>query len=454
MDQDPLLGRQRDRATRPEHDPTKPVQEKDNTIYLPEQMYTQWPKILEQSRLEINALMGQPEYSREKLENPHTFHSVAAKLIERYMREWEIRREQVNDLIGHLYSEFFGYGSLGQYLRDTTVEDILLNNYTWMDVVRNGIKTAVQPTPFHSDAEVRAWLQTIVFNPVGKEFNRSNPSENAILKDGSRVFAFTQPISPFTGFAIRRHRKEVFQTVEDYQATGIAPKIFFDSLQEWVHGARNMVIAGSTGSGKTTMINVAASLVPHEERLVTLEDTAELQIRHPRVLPLIVYEHGARAAEAGEKDIPMRDLLRYSLRLKPDRIIVGETRDQEAFDMLDALNTGHAGSFTSLHSNSTIDAITRLQTMAIRASVDYPLSALQDLIASVIDLVVHIKSFEGQRRIVAVDQVLYRHHYIEFESLDHVRHMYDNLGMRSLWAWNKEAREIRKINDFLPPDHE
>lgn len=444
----------RQRSAGQRHDPTNPVNQ-TNRIYLPSQKFENWDVIKETARAEINDYMESKETSREVLKaNKEAFAQIAEQIIQKNHKEWGVRTDQFALLTDYLYNELFSYGSLGYYLADPEIEDILLNNYQWMDIVKNGKKIPVKPTPFKSDQEVKQWLQTIVFNPLGKEFTKANPSENAILEDGSRLFAFSDPISKYTGFAIRRHRTEVFQTPADYINTGVANRDFFLELKQWVEQGRNMVIAGATGSGKTTMINFAASLIPSNERIITLEDTPELQIVHPRVLPLTTYEKGARAGQKDEKDIPMRDLLRYSLRLRPDRIIVGETRDAEAFDMLDVLNTGHAGSFTSLHSNSAADAILRLQSMAIRSSVDYPISALQDLIATVIDIVVHLKNFNGTRRVVSAEQVLYRHHYMDFDSIDDLRLVHPNLGMRRLWSLNKQTMQIEKIHDYLRPDHE
>lgn len=421
---------------------------------LPSDRYPRWAHILQVTRDQFSALLEKPEWDRAKLSDPQTFFDFSAKLLRARSQEFAIREDQFKDIVKHLYNELFAYGALGLYLEDPEVEDILLNNYKWMDVVRRGVKYPIIPSPFQSEEEVKQFLQTVIFSPINKEFNRSNPSENAIMGDGSRLFAFTQPISDFTGFAVRKHKKEIFADPQDYMNTEIAPREFFSDLNEWVHGERNLIVSGATGSGKTTFINYAAALIPQDQRIITLEDTPELQIQHPRVLSLHTYEKGARAGSADEKDIPMRDLLRHSLRLKPDRIIVGEVRDAETFDMLDVLNTGHAGSFTTLHSNSPTDALTRLQTMAIRAAVDFPLDALQDLIASVIDIVIQIKNLDGDRRVIAVEQVLYRHHYTDIEQLPGVRKIYNNVFMNTLWAATPgDKNSLHQVNAFLPPNH-
>lgn len=364
-----------------------------------------------------------------------------------------VRQDQFTELARLLHNQVFGYGEIGLLLADPEIEDILLDRYDRLDIRKHGQLQRVQ-SPFRDDRQVLDFLQTYIFSPANKEFTTANPAENAVLSDGSRIFAFQPPYSPHVGFAIRRHRTEVYKTIEVYQATGIAPTEFFSDLDAWVKGKRNIIFSGATGAGKTSAVNVAASLVPHEERIITMEDTPELQIQHPRVLSFTTYEKGARAGSQGTGDVPMRDLLRGALRAAPHRIIVGEVRDQETFEMLDTLNTGHAGSFTTLHSNSPVDAILRLQSMASRhpARANMTADDMRDLIASVIDIVIQVENLGGARRITSAEQVIYPPHFRGREGeLQGCDSLYDRLLLRKLWSWDEQSQQLVRVADLAVP---
>lgn len=423
---------------------------------MPWRKYAKWDDLVRLMRTELTSAQEQTRRDRDDFKDPGVFSGVIEARIRPQLVHLDIPDTLVNEVKRDLYYELMGYGALQLYMESEGVEDILLDRWDTLDIIQRGQKFRVKDTPFRSESEVFQWLQTAVFSPLNKDFNRSNPLENAVLNDGSRMFAFTDPVSPFTGFALRKHRAEVFANREDYERSGVATAELFAELDGWVKSRYNMVFAGSTGSGKTTLTNYAAALVPYEQRMLTLEDTPELQIHHPRVKPFYTYESGARAGQEKQSDISMRSLLKAALRMKPDRIIIGECRDAETFDMLDTLNTGHAGSFTTLHSNSPVDAITRLQTMAIRASVDFPIDSLRDLIAAVIDIVVQIKYFEEthERKIYAVEQVMYRPHYHEQQEIFEAgRPLYPNLSMRPLYRYSHEHGRLMRVADFAPPDH-
>jgi len=422
----------------------------------PEQTFPNWQELLAVYRADLSRLL-ESGVTRQQAEEQQYFYDWVSGM-QNQNPKLRVIDSQLPELHQFLRNELLGLGILELYLADKQIEDIFIDRFDTMDVVREGERIRVTPAPFASELELFTWLQAKVFSPINKEFNRSNPAENAILPDGSRLIALTAPISPATSVAIRRHKKEVFATVGAYMATGVAPQEFFSDLENWIKSKRNMVMSGATGSGKTTMVNVAGSLVAYGERIITLEDTPELQILHPRVKPLYTYEKGARAGSEGEADIPMSDLLRYSLRMSPDRIIVGEVRDRETYDMLDILNTGHNGSFTTLHANSPVDALTRLQMMSSRHQARGNLGGdlLQDLIASVIDIIVQIKNFSGQRRVISVEQVLYTQHYgaqpkVLLES--GVRQIYSNLYLRPLWQWDHQKGILVRTAQFAVPDH-
>ena len=422
----------------------------------PQRVFPNWNAILVQAREDFSALLESGVELSIASEAQYFYDWVLG--LQNLHPALRVPEHQVAQLQAFLRSDLIGLGVIDLYLADKQIEDIFIDRFDTMDVIKEGQKIRVNPAPFASEEDMYTWLQARVFAPINKEFNRSNPAENAILPDGSRLIALTEPISPNTSIAVRRHKKEVFSTVEAYMQTGIAPLSFFADMDQWVKQRRNMIMSGATGSGKTTMVNVAGSMVPYDERVITLEDTPELQIQHPRVKPLYTYEKGARAGSEVSSDIPMSDLLRYSLRMKPDRIVVGEVRDRETFDMLDILNTGHAGSFTTLHANSPVDALTRLQMMSSRhpARGNLDQSTLQDLIASVIDILVQIRNLGGERRVIAVEQVMYLQHYADSPQLLQeagVRQIYPSLFLRPLWRWDLQQGVLVRVADFVAPDH-
>lgn len=450
---DPALGRVRVGPRKPKED----VVPTDRSVQLPSERWEKWQEMVDFARQAFTELLSRDEehnYSKQAMESPQRFFEFVSKVFSPHLKRFGITQGEMQDLARHLHSELHGYGAMELYLKDPSVEDILVDSHDRMDIRKGGQMVRIEPTPFKSDHDVLSWLQTVVFNPLGKEFTRANPAENAVLNDGTRVFAFRDPIAEHVGFTLRKHKKEVFGTLEDYLGTGIAPLEFFHELDRWVCERRNIVISGATSAGKTTFLNFAAARVPHDQRILVLEDTPELQIQHPRVLPLQTYQKGARAA-AEERDIPMYELLRHALRLAPDRIVIGECRGPETFVMLDALNTGHAGSFTTLHSNSPVDAITRLASMAKRNEANFPLEELWNLIAATIDLVVQIKFLEetGQRRVIGVAQVLYRYHYRDLEEVPDAVQVKENLFIRHLWAYDYQEQKLRKLAEFIPPDH-
>lgn len=426
-------------------------------VQMPDRVFENWHELLPAAR----ALMShklQGGMTREEFANGAVFMEFVHELT-RGNHVLAVPDHLHRALGSYLYNDLLGLGTVGLFLQIPDVEDIFLDRWDTLDVVKSGVKYRVSETGFVSDEDVKNWLDSRVFAPINAKFNRSNPSENAILSDGSRLIAFQDPISPYTSFAIRKHKHEIFRTVADYYSTRVAPEGFFQDLNVWVKTGRNLVLSGATGSGKTTAINVAIGLIPDYERILTLEDTPELQSGHFRVKQLYTYEEGARAGSSDdEKSIPMSDLLRYALRAKPDRIVIGEVRGREALDMLDALNTGHAGSMTSLHANSPIDAITRLLMMCSRhpARANISDNVLISLIASVVDVVVQMKQVPGVgRRVTAAYQVLYEQHYFhrpEVLKEEGVLESQPGLFLRPLWVWQDGG--LQRVNDFIHPDHD
>lgn len=443
---------------------------------LPQHRFSNWPQIRKLIRGEFSSREAEEIARREaaglrgsgwrdEMEDQSKFHNFVAQIFVDNP-QLSIHKQDYVDIINHLYNEFYWYGALTSFLRDPQVEDIILDNYHWMDVVRGGRRQVVSPTPFSSDDEVFEWLQVVIFEPRGKHFSRSQPLQSAILRDGSRLYAFTDPVSPFTGFALRRHKRS-FQGAEGVRRyrdeSKVAPREFFDQVVEWVQQGRNIVISGATGSGKTTLLNWAASQIPAHERIITLEDTPELSIEHRRVKQMWTSSVEARAVHTGEADgIDMSALLRACLRLAPKRIVVGEVRGKEALDMLEAMNTGHNGSFTTLHANSPGDAVVRLETMAMKGEHQLPLSFIQLMIASAVDVIVQIVNLPAVgRRVVGIEQVLARHHYnaLKYASAEDLQRagiyqMTDQLFLRQLWRYESSTDRLLKVAEFWNPDYE
>jgi pilus assembly protein CpaF len=254
---------------------------------------------------------------------------------------------------------------------------------------------------FQNDEHVMKIIQRIIA-PIGRRVDESSPMVDARLADGSRVNAIIPPLS-LVGpvITIRKFSATPF-TVEDLVRFGTATPEMFEFLEACVKARLNIFVAGGTGSGKTTMLNILSSFIPDDERIVTIEDAAELQLRQEHVITL-----EARPANIeGKGAIPIRELVRNALRMRPDRIVVGECRSGEALDMLQAMNTGHDGSMSTGHANTPRDMLSRLETMVLMAGMDLPLRAIREQIASAVDLIVHQNRLkDGSRKIVNITEV-------------------------------------------------
>jgi pilus assembly protein CpaF len=254
---------------------------------------------------------------------------------------------------------------------------------------------------FQNDEHVMKIIQRIIA-PIGRRIDESSPMVDARLADGSRVNAIIPPLS-LVGpvLTIRKFAATPF-TVEDLIRFGTATPDMFEFLEACVKARLNIFVSGGTGSGKTTMLNILSSFIPDDERIVTIEDAAELQLRQEHVVTL-----EARPSNIeGKGAIPIRELVRNALRMRPDRIVVGECRSAEALDMLQAMNTGHDGSMSTGHANTPRDMLSRLETMVLMAGMDLPLKAIREQIASAVDLIVHQNRLkDGTRKIVNITEV-------------------------------------------------
>jgi pilus assembly protein CpaF len=297
-------------------------------------------------------------------------------------------------------ADLLGYGPLEPLLHDPDVTEIMCNGIDEIYVERYG-KIVRTDASFIDESQFRQVIEKIVAR-VGRRIDESSPMVDARLPDGSRVNAVIPPVSVHGPvLTIRRFPEKAFE-VKDLIAFGSLTVDTAVFLEACVRAKLNILVTGGTGTGKTTILNVISSFIPRDDRIITIEDAAELRLNQPHVVTL--ESRPPNVEGAGE--IKIRDLLRNALRMRPDRIIVGEVRGPEALDMLQAMNTGHEGSLTTLHCNSPRDALSRLETLVLMAGYDLPVRAIRTQIASAIDLIVHLDRFgDGSRRTTAITEI-------------------------------------------------
>ena len=309
------------------------------------------------------------------------------------------RAERVR-MLEQITDEIIGLGPLEPLLRDESITEIMVNGPRQVYIERSG-KLELTNVVFQNDDHVMRIIDRIIA-PIGRRVDESSPMVDARLTDGSRVNAIIPPLS-LVGpvVTIRKFSASPF-TVDDLIRFGTATADMFDFLRACVEARLNIFVSGGTGSGKTTTLNVLSSFIPNDERIVTIEDAAELQLRQEHVVTL---ESRPPNIE-GKGAIPIRELVRNALRMRPDRIIVGECRSGEALDMLQAMNTGHDGSMSTGHANSPRDMLSRLETMVLMSGVDLPLRAIREQVASAVDLIVQQSRLkDGTRKIVNITEV-------------------------------------------------
>ena len=309
------------------------------------------------------------------------------------------RAERVR-MLEQITDEIIGLGPLEPLLRDESITEVMVNGPRQVYIERSG-KLELTNVVFQNDDHVMRIIDRIIA-PIGRRVDESSPMVDARLTDGSRVNAIIPPLS-LVGpvITIRKFSASPF-TVDDLIRFGTATADMFDFLKACVEARLNIFVSGGTGSGKTTTLTVLSSFMPNDERIITIEDAAELQLRQEHVVTL---ESRPPNIE-GKGQVAIRDLVRNSLRMRPDRIIVGECRSGEALDMLQAMNTGHDGSMSTGHANSPRDMLSRLETMVLMAGVDLPLRAIREQVASAVDLIVQQSRLkDGTRKIVNITEV-------------------------------------------------
>ena len=311
-----------------------------------------------------------------------------------------LSRAERASLFEQVVADILGYGPIEPFLKDETVTEVLVNGPDLVFVERNGIleETGVR---FRDAGEVLRIIDRIVA-PLGRRVDESSPMVDARLPDGSRVNVIIPPLS-LCGpcISIRKFARAAY-SIDDLFRLNTLSKEMVDFLRACVIGRMNIVVSGGTSTGKTTLLNILSTFLPAHERIVTIEDAAELQLQQRHVIPL-----EARPANVeGRGQITIRHLVINALRMRPDRIVVGEVRGGEALDMLQAMNTGHDGSLTTAHSNSPRDTLHRIETMVLMAGLELPLRAVREQIAAALDVIVHVERLaDGTRKVVQITEV-------------------------------------------------
>jgi pilus assembly protein CpaF len=360
---------------------------------------------------------------RSRIEN------IASALVTE--RKYQGTAEEMAELRQEIVDEALGLGPLEDLMRDPDITEIMVNGPNTIYVEKRG-KIERSGKRFSSDRQLRLIIERII-TPLGRRIDESSPMVDARLPDGSRVNAIIEPIAiDGTSMTIRRFGVTRL-AADDLVRIGAVPPAMLDFLRAAVQARLNCVVSGGTGSGKTTFLNVLSSFLPDTERIVTIEDAAELRLDQTHIVRL---ESRPPNIE-GTGEIRIRDLFRNALRMRPDRVIIGECRGAEALDMLQAMNTGHDGSLTTIHANSQRDAISRIETMVLMAGFDLPVRAIREQIASALDIVVHTARMrDGSRKLIGVSEV------VGMES--------DVVTMQEIMRFNQQGvdDEHRVIGDF------
>lgn len=353
-------------------------------------------QIVDEMTAEQQRILDGTNHSREEIEN--VISGYVQRVLER--NPFVVPRGERARLVSDICDEILGYGPIEPFLKDDSITEVMVNGPKKIYIERMG-KLHLTAAQFHDNAHLMSVIDKIV-TPIGRHVDEASPLVDARLPDGSRVNIVIPPLSLIGPCVTIRKFSKTPLSVENLISFGTLSEQMAIFLRACVKAKLNIMISGGTGSGKTTTLNVISSFIPHDERIVTIEDAAELRLEQPHVVTL-----EARPANIeGKGRVSIRDLVRNSLRMRPDRIIVGEVRGGEALDMLQAMNTGHDGSLTTAHANSPKDVLSRLETMVLMSGLDLPVRAIRDQISSALDLIIHQERIQdGSRKITYITEV-------------------------------------------------
>lgn len=381
-----------------EHYTREEVTQEDEIVDLKRRVHDQFIEELDLKRLDLAELSTDPNKAKEiRTKTEEIVSRILAEQAGGIITSYEVRKRLVKEIA----DEALGLGPLEDLIKDPTVSDILVNNKDQIYVERHG-KLELTNKKFISNEQIRIVIERIIA-PLGRRIDESVPMVDARLPDGSRVNAIIPPLSlggPM--ISIRKFARERY-TADDLMGFGTISGDMIKFLKACVASRKNMIVSGGTGSGKTTLLNILSQYIPSVERIVTIEDSAELRLRQ---------EHWGRLEARmpnieGKGAITVRDLFRNCLRMRPDRIIVGECRGNESLDMLQAMNTGHDGSLTTIHANSTHDVVSRLDSMILMSGVELPVRAIREMVASAIHVLVHTARLsDGSRKVMCITEVV------------------------------------------------
>ena len=321
--------------------------------------------------------------------------------IDKTIEGIDLSNMERNHLYNLIENEINGYGPLTELLEDKNITEIMVNSPHEIYIEIDGNLIKDESISFINNEHIIRTIQRLI-EPMGRTIDSNSPMVDSRLKDGSRINAVIPPLSTKGPVITIRKFKEAMNSIDELIRVGSLTPEMAEFLEAAVTAKLNIIVCGGTGSGKTTLLNILSSFISDKERIVTIEDAAELKLSQPHVIGLET--RTTNYEKNGE--ITIRDLVRNSLRMRPDRIIVGEVRGKEAFDMLQAMNTGHEGSLTTLHANGGVDALHRLETMVLMANIDLPVKAVREYIQSAINLVVNIERLtDGKRKITSISEI-------------------------------------------------
>lgn len=378
--------------------PVEPPSAPARAFALPKIELSEWLKLRKRIVEKIAATFSN---AADLPRTPETIQAVRERFIAASAQAHaDLMADDLARMEQEVIGELVGFGPLEALLADPTITEVMVNGPAQVYIEQKG-KVIETPIKFDDDAHVLRIIERII-KPLGRRVDRKWPMVDARLPDGSRVNVIIPP-SALDGptITIRKFSQKKLTAADLIQFGSLTPEIA-EFLRACVIARLNIVVAGGTGSGKTTLLNVLSNFIPNEDRIVTIEDSAELQLAKPHVVRL----EARPPDQDGTGRVAIRDLVTNSLRMRPERIIVGEVRSGEALDMLQAMNTGHDGSLTTLHANTPRDAISRLETMALMAGIDFPLKVIREQIAAAIDLIVQqTRLRDGSRRVIQVTEV-------------------------------------------------